>query len=126
MSAESNANFAYGEVDFHSFVELLQFTARIDANKAIQNDSSSNHKKYSTQSSSGGTFVDLGCGSGKALVCAALSGVLYTYIRGIEILPTLCKIAREVANECSNIYAEKHSINIDSNDDNSIPTVEVL
>jgi len=39
-------------------------------------------------------FWDLGCGTGKALIVASLCG--FSEICGVELLETLCKVAKEI------------------------------
>lgn len=44
----------------------------------------------------GMVFVDLGCGTGRAMVAAALSGVAFLRVCGYEVLPLLADAAEEV------------------------------
>lgn len=72
ISIETNTppstSLTYGEIDFYSFADILE---RIQINH-------------------GDTFVDLGCGTGKALITAALLfGRDLARIHGIELLPSL-------------------------------------
>ncbi len=68
-------SLAYSEVEFRSFRALLRQAGAVD----------------------GQVFYDLGCGAGKAVAAAALSGVRFVKCVGIEVLPTLALCASEVA-----------------------------
>jgi len=65
--------FTYGEVEFVYFLSLLKLARKEE----------------------GGVFWDLGCGTGKALVSAALSYNSFTKICGVELLDNLYKAAKE-------------------------------
>ena len=69
-------SLTYQEIDYVSFLELLKEAGAVD----------------------GQIFYDLGCGSGKGVVAAALSGIRFVKCVGIEILPTLAYCATEVVN----------------------------
>lgn len=62
--------YTYGEVEFLHFLPLLNFVSA--------------EKKH-------GVFWDLGCGTGKALVAAALCDAGFTRICGVEFLEGLCR-----------------------------------
>ena len=51
----------------------------------------------------GQIFYDLGCGVGKALVAASLSGIRFMKCIGVEILPTLSSTAQTIVNTLSSI-----------------------
>lgn len=69
-------SLTYQEIDYVPFTELLRESGAVD----------------------GQIFYDLGCGSGKAVVAAALSGIRFVKCVGVEILPTLAYCASEVVN----------------------------
>ncbi|OGT53198.1 MAG: hypothetical protein A3E84_01030 [Gammaproteobacteria bacterium RIFCSPHIGHO2_12_FULL_42_13] len=71
LNLEEDA-FIYGEVDFLSFITILD----------------------KAQPQSGDVFYDLGCGAGKAIFTAALAFDLSKSI-GIELLPRLCELANK-------------------------------
>ncbi len=64
-------SYVYGDVTFDGFVDLLD----------------------SLQVKAGSTFLDLGCGVGKPMVCAYLTQP-FSHVYGIEILSDIAKIAR--------------------------------
>ncbi len=63
----NGSEFTYGEIELVHFLPLLKFASKKD----------------------GGVFWDLGCGTGKALVAAALSEVGFNKICGVEYLEGL-------------------------------------
>lgn len=65
-----STTLTYGEVSSESFLQILNVV-------------------NPTQESSSKTFVDLGSGSGKAVMIAALSSHLFKKVAGIEIVPSL-------------------------------------
>lgn len=67
-----DASLTYGEVDFVSFQSMLR----------------------AAEISDGRTFVDLGCGGGKAIIAAAFSSVRFRSCIGIELLPSVCTMAK--------------------------------
>lgn len=69
-------SLTYQEVEYVAFLELLREAGAVD----------------------GQIFYDLGCGSGKGVVAAALSGIRFVKCVGVEILPTLAYCASEVVN----------------------------
>lgn len=71
-----NASYTYAEIDFHAFHQML---AECDV-------------------SHGGTFADLGCGCGKAIVAAMFSAVGFSKYIGIEILTSLCEETKRVVS----------------------------
>ena len=70
MQLEEDKTLTYGEVDFNSIVEIIFFCK----------------KQYGLKSES--VFWDLGHGTGKVLISAALSG-LFSKVKGIELLHEL-------------------------------------
>eukprot|EP00831_Metopus_contortus_P072023 TRINITY_DN65771_c0_g1_i1.p1 TRINITY_DN65771_c0_g1~~TRINITY_DN65771_c0_g1_i1.p1 ORF type:complete len:278 (-),score=51.58 TRINITY_DN65771_c0_g1_i1:3-836(-) len=66
--------FTYGEIKFEYFWELLRRVTKVEDKE----------------------FWDLGCGTGKALVVAAMSG-LFEKITGVEYLKWLAEIAQQAA-----------------------------
>ena len=71
----NDAHLTYGEVNAQSFLQIL---ALVD-----------NLRKSDSTTSSSKVFVDLGCGTGLAVLCAALSPYEYTKVYGIELVPSL-------------------------------------
>lgn len=51
----------------------------------------------------GQIFYDLGCGVGKALVAASLSGIRFMKCIGVEILPSLSSTAQAIVNTLSSV-----------------------
>jgi response regulator RpfG family c-di-GMP phosphodiesterase len=51
----------------------------------------------------GQIFYDLGCGIGKALVAASLSGIRFMKCIGVEILPSLSSTAQSIVNTLSSV-----------------------
>lgn len=68
----SDPTLTFGEIVPQSFLQILNFTA----------DSSR---------TAGRTFVDLGSGTGRACMCAALSPYGFSHVLGIELMPDLCE-----------------------------------
>lgn len=71
-------NLAFGEIEYPSFVRLLEDVGARD----------------------GQVFADLGCGCGKAVVAASLSGIKFIRCIGIEVLPGLCRAALSAIEKC--------------------------
>lgn len=70
----SDKSLTYGEVTFSSFLQILDFVMRL-------------------RPTADGVFVDLGCGTGKAVLTAALSEARFSLCWGIEIVPDLLELA---------------------------------
>ena len=68
-------SLTFGEIHPQSFLQLLAITNPLD---------------YTSKSR---TFVDLGCGTGKACFSAALSPFLFEKVIGIEIITELTQVA---------------------------------
>ena len=79
--AKEDASLTYGEIVHSSFLQLLDFTR-----KAAHVPPRS-------------TFVDLGCGTGKAVVAAALSNLEFAKVWGIEILEPLASCAMGIVEK---------------------------
>lgn len=71
------SSFTYGEIEFFGFAEILA--------RALGATPPRSHE---------GAFVDLGCGSGRPMVAAALLWPAFTAVRGVELLDVL-------ADECA-------------------------
>ena len=82
--SRTDLSLTYGEIVPSSFHQILDYV------------SSSNSYCVGPLSVQMGTFYDLGCGTGRAVVCAALSPHLFTKVVGIEIIPDLYESAVEV------------------------------
>lgn len=65
---------AYFEIDYYNFFNFLIQCGAKD----------------------GDIFYDLGCGVGKAIISAALSGIKFKKILGVEVLPSLYECAKDV------------------------------
>lgn len=73
----STSSVVYGEIDFNSFIAILE--------------------RLSIKS--GDVFVDLGHGTGKAVVCASLLfGHLFSRVHGIELLQNLFDVSVETVD----------------------------
>ena len=71
---EEQQYLTYGEIEYLPFVQILKDGGAMD----------------------GTIFYDLGSGAGKALVAAALSGITFLKCIGIELLPGLCEVSKDV------------------------------
>ena len=80
----TDLSLTYGEIVPSSFHQILDYV------------SSSNSSSAGPFKEKMGTFYDLGCGTGRAVVCAALSPLLFNKVIGIEIIPDLYESAVEV------------------------------
>ena len=100
LKQDDNVALTYGEIVPESFIQILD---------RCRNDSS------------GGVFVDLGCGAGKALFCAALSSQSFDRVVGIELVPELCVLASSVHRELSEEmkYVLNESIPVDERGQNA-------
>lgn len=67
----------YGEAEFQGFMEFLKEAGAVD----------------------GQIFYDLGSGVGKAMIAAALSGICFVKVIGVELLPSLIQCSRDVIEE---------------------------
>lgn len=67
----SDATLTFGEIVPQSFLQILNYTA--------------DPAKFT-----GRNFVDLGSGTGRACICAALSPYGFSEVTGIELMPDLC------------------------------------
>ena len=61
-----------------------------------------------------GVFVDLGCGTGLAVMCAALSGFRFDKCWGIEIVPELAKAAMQCESRLQRCFAHARETFINS------------
>ena len=78
-------SFTYGEVVSTSFMQILGFVAN-----------SNNLNNFDAMDPAcGRVFYDLGCGTGRAVICAALSHE-FAKVVGIELVPELVSIATNV------------------------------
>ena len=80
-SEVSEKSLTYGEVVHSSFVQILEFVRK------------------SAGLPTGATFVDLGCGTGKAVVIAALSTMSFSKVWGIELLEPLATCAARIIEQ---------------------------
>ena len=72
-----DATLSYSEIDFYEFDEFLMQIGAVD----------------------GHIFYDLGCGVGKVLVGAMLSGIRFLKVIGIEILPSLSSCCNDIVQK---------------------------
>lgn len=79
-SISSDRSLTYGEIVHGSFLQILDSVRKM------------------VDLPPGGTFVDLGCGTGKAVITAALSNLHFSTVWGIELLQPLAAAAAEVAD----------------------------
>ena len=77
--------FTYGEIELPYFLALL----KLASNKQ------------------GGVFWDLGCGTGKALIAAALGYNKFSKICGVELLESLCQTAGKATEKYVKIAEAK-------------------
>ena len=84
-SLSDEQGLTYGEITYLGFLEMLKAAGAAD----------------------GQIFYDLGCGSGKALVAAALSDVRFLRCVGVELLPTVCACAREAVELLKSSLTDK-------------------
>jgi hypothetical protein len=81
---EKDLSLTYGEIVPSSFHHILDYV------------SSSNLFCDEPFKEKNGIFYDLGCGTGRAVICAALSPHLFRKVIGIEIIPDLHENAVEI------------------------------
>jgi hypothetical protein len=81
---KSDLSLTYGEVVCASFLQILGYVAT--------------SKTYSDAVTDGNNriFYDLGCGTGRAVICAALSPHQFQKVIGIELIPELLESATKV------------------------------
>lgn len=72
----------FGEIVPHSFLQILKYTS-----------ASTNRDAGFSE---GRVFVDLGSGTGRACVCAALSPYGFHTVVGVELMPALCEQSNHV------------------------------
>jgi trans-aconitate methyltransferase len=76
LRAQDDHNVTYFETEYAALVQLL----------------------HQAGAANGQVFYDLGCGTGKALLSAALSGIRFVKCVGVEVLPTLANAAQDRVN----------------------------
>ena len=90
-SSKHESKLTYGEIDFFSFVNILE----------------------RLQPKQGDSFVDLGHGTGRSMVCAdLLYGHMFKSICGIEIIPELNAASegvleklKKMLKDCDHVFA---------------------
>jgi hypothetical protein len=93
LSQAANTELVYGEVDFHSFASILE---RVNPKE-------------------GDVFVDLGHGTGKALVCALLlCGNKFSRVHGVELLEDLYLKSTEVVATAQKRISESSDLAVAS------------
>jgi SAM-dependent methyltransferase len=85
LRAQDDHNVSYFETDYPAMVQLL----------------------HAAGAAHGQVFYDLGCGSGKALLSAALSGIRFVKCVGVEVLPSLASAAVQAVG----VLSVNHSSN---------------
>lgn len=98
-SATDDQGLTYGEVTYLGMVYLLEACGSTQ----IQH----------------GVFYDLGCGSGKAVIAAALNG--FGRCVGVELLPSLCACAEHVSAQLLSMIQNDASLAL-----SAMPTLEIL
>jgi hypothetical protein len=96
-------HFTYGEIDPNSFIQILRDGEAFD----------------------GQIFYDLGSGSGKSLVTAALSGFSFLKVVGIEYLSGLCDASKILLENLKKLYEKKITFNGKSLSDYSLNSVNL-
>jgi SAM-dependent methyltransferase len=81
-------SLTYSETEFHQFREFLLAVGCMD----------------------GQIFYDLGSGAGKVLVAAALSGICFVKVIGIEILSSLIQVSRDVIDELTSRFRSSEAL----------------
>eukprot|EP01032_Pedospumella_encystans_P013181 gene13181-15192_t len=89
----SDPSLTFGEIVPQSFLQILNFTS--DSTKL-----------------SGRKFVDLGSGTGRACICAALSPYGFSEILGIELMPDLCAQSESVCARLQELLEKPIADNI--------------
>ena len=74
-------SLTYGEVEYVSFVQIL----------------------VAAEAKEDQIFYDLGCGAGKAIVTAAMSGINFKKCVGVELLEGLCECSRDAVRTAERI-----------------------
>ena len=108
--AINEKSLTYGEVQPQSFLSILTW---VNAQRG----------------SVGGTFVDLGCGTGMAVLSAALSACSFNKCWGIEIVPNLVDAALSCSTKLSQCIASAKSepnfnATTSNNNDNDNDTID--
>jgi hypothetical protein len=89
VSDMKDPTMTFGEIVPQSFIQILKYTTRDDEVQSV------NRK-----------FVDLGSGTGRACVCAALSPFGFQSVVGVELMPGLHKQAEGVLANLRSIIAQ--------------------
>lgn len=89
----SDPTLTFGEIVPQSFLQILNFTS--DPSRT-----------------SGRKFVDLGSGTGRACMCAALSPYGFSQILGIELMPDLCEQSIMVRNNLQEMLDKPCACNV--------------
>eukprot|EP01032_Pedospumella_encystans_P026009 gene26009-29377_t len=89
----SDPSLTFGEIVPQSFLQILNFTS--DSTKL-----------------SGRNFVDLGSGTGRACICAALSPYGFSDVLGIELMPDLCAQSESVCARLQELLEKPLADNI--------------
>ena len=97
LISSKDRSLTYGEVVPSSFLQILGFTASSIGHDASSHDSCR-------------IFYDLGCGTGRAVFCAALSPYPFSKVIGIEIIPELCKSAIMLKECLHSAVSDSHEL----------------
>jgi trans-aconitate methyltransferase len=84
MIEKSDLSLTYGEVVCASFLQILGYVATL---KTCSDAVTEGNNRI---------FYDLGCGTGRAVICAALSPHQFQKVIGIELIPELLESAAKV------------------------------
>jgi hypothetical protein len=92
VSDMKDPTLTFGEIVPQSFIQILKYTKRDDEAQSV------NRK-----------FVDLGSGTGRACVCAALSPFGFQSVVGVELMPGLHEQAEGVLANLRSIIAQANT-----------------
>lgn len=84
LNSSERESLTYGEIEPKSFLQILLWIEHNDPATTSTFTASNECTKRNR------VFVDLGCGIGRACICAALSvGEMFTHVQGYDIVPGL-------------------------------------
>jgi hypothetical protein len=105
----ADKSLTYGEISYASFVQILDFCMH----------------SLSISSSIGLVFVDLGCGTGKAVVTAALSNHNFRKVWGIEIAEALAACASRITENLTDLLKSSSDTKLSgSGDDRKVKGIK--
>jgi hypothetical protein len=109
-AVDDTKNLTYGEIDVDSFMNILQLVDRIkNKNSNIDIRGTDNE-----------VFVDLGCGTGKPILTAALGPIRFKKAWGIEIIPQLVETGQCALNRFHDFITCKEThVSMDDDSNNT-------